>query len=67
LDGEIGRLDSGTVADLTVWDWAVGPTAQHRDRRARDLHERVFAWMTLGDDRNVVETFVAGQRRYQRA
>jgi guanine deaminase len=66
LDGEIGSLDPGTVADLTVWDWAVGPAASHRDQLARDLHERVFAWMTLGDDRNVHETRVAGALRYRR-
>jgi guanine deaminase len=67
LDAEIGRLEPGTMADLTVWDWAVGSTAQHRDQHARDLHARVFAWMTLGDDRNVVETRVAGTPLYQRA
>lgn len=66
LEGEIGSLDLGTVADLTVWDWAVGPAASHRDRLARSLHERVFAWMTLGDDRNVHETRVAGALRYRR-
>jgi guanine deaminase len=66
LEGEIGSLDPGTIADLAVWDWAVGPTALHRDRLAHDLHERVFAWMTLGDDRNVHETWVAGELRYRR-
>ena len=30
---------------------------------ARDLHERVFAWMTLGDERNLVATLVAGRIR----
>jgi guanine deaminase len=66
LEREIGSFDPGTVADLTVWDWAVGPAALHRDQLARDLHERVFAWMTLGDDRNVHETRVAGELRYRR-
>ena len=67
LVGEIGSLDAGCVADLTVWDWAVGPVATHRDSLANDLHERVFAWMTLGDERNLVLTCVAGEPVYQRA
>ena len=28
--------------------------------------ERVFAWMTLGDERNLVEVFVAGRTCYRR-
>jgi guanine deaminase len=67
LAGEIGSLDAGCVADLAVWDWAVGAVATHRDGLAqdsRDLHERVFAWMTLGDERNLAATYVAGERVY---
>ena len=33
---------------------------------ARTLHERVFAWMTLADERNLVQAFVAGQPHYDR-
>lgn len=61
LAGEIGSLEPGTLADLAVWDWAVGPVARHRDALARDLHERVFAWMMLGDERNLAATWVAGR------
>ena len=32
---------------------------------ARDLHERAFAWITLGDERNLVAAFVAGRERYR--
>jgi guanine deaminase len=71
LEGEIGSFDPGTTADLAVWDWAHGPVARHRDALAaapgRDLHERVFAWVTLADDRNLVETWVAGRPLYVRA
>jgi guanine deaminase len=31
------------------------------------LHERLFAWMTLADDRNLVAAFVAGKPRYRRS
>jgi guanine deaminase len=67
LEHEIGTLEAGTLADVAVWDWAVGPVAQHRDGLARGLHERVFAWMTLGDERNLAATFVRGVQRFARA
>ena len=66
LDDEIGSLEAGRLADVCVWDWAVGPVAARRMEVARELHERVFAWMTLGDERNLVETYVAGTRRFER-
>ncbi|MEO8296527.1 MAG: amidohydrolase family protein, partial [Burkholderiales bacterium] len=67
LAQEIGSFDTGCAADVAVWDWAVGPLAPHRDALVRSLHERVFAWMTLSDERNLVETYVAGAPRFQRA
>lgn len=74
LAHEIGRIEPGCMADLTVWDWAVGELAQHRDALACErldgasasLHARVFAWMTLGDERNLVATWVAGRAVFQR-
>ena len=66
LDGEIGRLEPGCLADLALWDWAAGPVATHRDARVRQLHERVFAWMTLGDERNLAATWVAGRALFRR-
>jgi guanine deaminase len=66
LDHEIGSFEPGTLADITIWNWAVGTVATHRDELARELHERVFAWMTLGDERNLVSTWVAGRQRYRR-
>lgn len=62
LGDEIGSLEPGRMADLTLWQWAVGPLAQRRDALARELHERVFAWITLGDERNLLDTWVAGRR-----
>ncbi len=70
LAHEIGHLGTGAVADLVLWDWACGPVAVQRDAIARgavpgaaaqDLHARVFAWMTLADERNRVATWVAGR------
>jgi guanine deaminase len=67
LDREIGSLDVGCMADLALWQYAVGPVATARDEAASSLHERVFALMTLGDERNLVSTYVAGRRLYAAA
>ncbi len=76
LGHEIGHLSPGLLADVVVWDWASGPVAEHRDAVARGalpgrdqqaLHARVFAWMTLGDDRNVAATYIAGRASYLRS
>ena len=64
LEHEIGSFDIGCVADLALWKYAVGPVATVRDAAATSLHERVFALMTLGDERNLVSTFVAGRCLY---
>jgi len=61
LGDEIGSFDTGLLADVCVWDWARGPVAQARHAVARELHEKVFAWMSLSDERNLVRTFVAGR------
>jgi guanine deaminase len=75
LHSEIGAFDPGTLADVVAWDWAHGTVAAHRDNVARgaipglseqSLHARVFAWLMLGDERNVAATWVAGQRRWTR-
>ena len=67
LDDEIGSFDTGRVADVCVWDWAVGAAAQRRMEVARTPHERAFAWMTLADDRNLAAAYVAGNLQYERA
>jgi guanine deaminase len=66
LEHEIGSLEVGTSADVCIWDAAVGAVATRRAEVARTLHERVFAWMTLADERNLVKSFVAGRAHYDR-
>jgi guanine deaminase len=74
LADEIGSLEPQRLADVCVWRWAHGTVAEHRDAVIRQnlsrpaherLHDRLFAWMTLGDERNLMQTWVAGVRRYQ--
>ena len=66
LADEIGSLEAGRMADVCIWDWAADPVAKRRMEVARGLHERAFAWMTLADDRNLVEAWVAGVPRHRR-
>ena len=61
LGAEIGTLEPGRTADVCVWEWAADPVAARRMSVARSLHERVFAWMTMADDRNLAAAFVAGR------
>lgn len=66
LGHEIGSLETGATADVCVWDWAAGPVAQRRHDVASALHEKVFAWMTLSDERNLAAAYVAGAPRHTR-
>ena len=66
LQDEIGSFAGGSAADVCVWDWAVGPVAERRMAMARNLHERVFAWMMMADERNLAVTYVAGVACYRR-
>jgi guanine deaminase len=66
LGHEIGLLEPGLVADLCLWDWSVGAVDGRRQQVARDLHEKVFAWMLLADERHLVRTWVAGKPLYER-
>jgi guanine deaminase len=67
LGHEIGGLECGQMADLCLWDRAVGPVAERRLAAARELHEEIFAWMMLADERNLAAAFVAGVPRFRRA
>jgi len=64
LSHEIGRLEPGCMADLTVWDWATDPVQAHRLSLAAQLHEQVFAWMMLADEHHLRQTWVAGRCQY---
>jgi guanine deaminase len=60
LVDRIGTLDEGTDADLVVLDAAATPAMKLRMETVSTLPEELFLLQTLGDDRSVVETYVAG-------
>ncbi len=66
LEDRIGSLAEGHEADLVVLDLRSTPLIAFRMDHARDLAEQLFVQMTLGDDRAVRETWVAGRLAWER-
>jgi guanine deaminase len=66
LDDRVGAIEEGHEADLVVLDLAATPLLGFRLAQARDLAETLFVLMTLGDDRVVRATWVAGRDVYDR-
>ncbi len=62
LDDRIGSLAPGREADIVVLDARATPAMAHRAERVETLAEELFLLMTLGDDRAVRATYVAGER-----
>ena len=61
LENEIGTIAPGAFADLVVLDARATPAMAHRMEVARNLEEELFVLMTLGDDRAVRQTYIAGE------
>ncbi len=66
LDDRIGTLEAGREADIVVLDARATPAMAHRAERVETLEEELFLLMTLGDDRAVRATYIAGQKAYDR-
>lgn len=64
LSGSIGALGPGMDADILIIDPAATPVMARRQATARDIEERLFALMMLGDDRSVVAVYVRGDPGY---
>ena len=65
LDDRIGSFETGREADFIALDFAATPLLARRTARACTLEERLFALMTLGDDRAVSEVWIAGEPAYE--
>ena len=64
LDDRIGTLAVGHEADLVVLDPNATPLLAFRNRRSRSIVETLAVLATLGDDRAVRATYVAGTLAY---
>ena len=60
LDQRIGRFAPGMEADFVVLDSAATPAMKLRSERVETLAEELFVLQTMGDDRAVAETYIAG-------
>jgi guanine deaminase len=60
LQDRIGTLDVGSDADLVVLDAAATPAMALKLEVVSTLAEELFLMQTMGDDRTIAETYVAG-------
>lgn len=67
IEDKVGSIAPGMEADLVVLNMKSTPILEYRMRFVNDIHEALFVQMTLGDDRAVQATYVAGQLRYEQA
>lgn len=62
LSDRIGQFSPGSEADFIVLDTRATPLMSRRFDQSPSLSERLLLLATLGDDRNVAETHILGQR-----
>lgn len=70
LDDRIGSFEPGREADFIVIDYAATPSQSARQDllKRKDkwtLENKLFGLQTLGDDRNIVATYVMGKCVYE--
>jgi len=66
LGDRIGSIEVGKEADLVVLDPRATPFLDFRTSRCGSLAEVLFVLATLGDDRSVAATYVAGRPAHLR-
>jgi guanine deaminase len=66
LDDRLGSIAEGREADLVVLDPNATPLMAFRNQRVQSIQEQLAVLMTLGDDRAVRATYVAGNCAHKR-
>ncbi len=61
LESEIGNLDTGSYADIVVLNSSATPAMAIRAQTINSLSEELFLLQTMGDDRAIEQTYVAGE------
>ncbi|MBT8108522.1 MAG: guanine deaminase [Gammaproteobacteria bacterium] len=60
LDDKIGNFEKGKEADFVALDYEGSSLTARRTAAATTVEEKLFALMTLADDRNVAAVYIAG-------
>ena len=60
LDDRIGNFEKGKEADFVVLDFEGSSLTARRTAAAKTIEEKLFALITLADDRNIAATWVNG-------
>jgi guanine deaminase len=75
LDDLLGNFDKGKEADFVAIDWNAGQSAMRwrqslivdgGPKTVEQAAQLLFGVMMVGDDRNVDETWIAGERAYKK-
>lgn len=66
LDDRIGNFVAGKEADFVVLDPQATALTERRTAEAKDMREKLFALLTLADDRAVAATYVYGEPVFAR-
>jgi len=66
LEEKIGSIAEGMEADVIVLDLRSTPVIDSRMRYCSSLEDALFIQMTMGDDRAVLATYIAGQLVHRR-
>ncbi|MEL6682702.1 MAG: guanine deaminase [Pseudomonadota bacterium] len=61
MHGQIGSLQPGAMADITVLNLASTAAIKQRVERAEDIWDALFPTIMMGDDRAISDVWVAGQ------
>jgi len=67
LDDRIGSFKTGNEADFVVINHGATPLTKRKHSSANSLMEQLFNLITLGDDRAIYRTYIAGKLAYKAA
>jgi guanine deaminase len=67
LDERLGALAPGREADIVVLDPNATPVMAFRNRQVQSIEEQLAVLMTLGDDRTLRATYIAGSLAHARS
>jgi len=65
IEDKVGSIAPGMEADIVVLNMKSTEIIDYRMKFVEDIHESLFVQMTLGDDRAVQATYVAGVLRHE--